>query len=148
MLEITGHFEEALNLLNGISDRAKDSNYILNQIVKTELRKNIRDNFKGQHDPDGNPWEKSKLSQTDKTGSPRNTLMRSLHGFETALADESYIQKGQSLEVFNLATPQTGKSNYYYMQGHNFGKWRFAGLSQQGLENIQNETINFILNGK
>lgn len=130
---------------------AENMPVILGKIGKKNLMGSIKRSFRQQRTPDGKTWEKSKLSQTDPTGSPRMTLIRSTALFQDMQNESNYLLNSYSeLEAYTSVQgkDKTGKdTGFFYGEFHNFGKWNFAGMDIQGLSAFENEVSEFILSG-
>lgn len=132
---------DATKLLFLIDSRAKDKSKVL-KIIAEELRDSTRRSFKEQKSPDDIPWEKSRLSQIDPTGSPRLTMIRSTNLYQDMQKDSNYRITGDSVEVH---TEMRSDDNFLYGAYHNENKWRFAGMDHQGRERTLDRTREYFL---
>src|SRR5688572_24592655 len=107
-ISINGNFDEFDKLLNDMLTNAGNINKFIATKGKDALKGSNKRSFRQQRTPLGEPWEKSKLSQTDPTGSPRLTLIRSTEGYQQSQDDTNYIMKGDTLEEYNLAKSDDG----------------------------------------
>lgn len=145
MIHVYIDSSEADALMGSMLVNSENFAKILGEIAKKSVKESIKESFKLQQRPDGTPWIKSKLSQTDPTGSPRKTLLRSTALYQDMQDDENYQVYGDILEV---STSVTSDKGFLYGAYHNSevkGNWKFAGLNNRNLDIMQENIIEFIL---
>jgi hypothetical protein len=145
MIHVYIDSSEAKNLMGSMLVNSQNIAKILGEYARKRTKESIKESFKLQQRPDGTPWKKSKLSQTDPTGSPRKTLLRSTELYQDMQDDANYQVYGDILEV---STSVTSEKGFLYGAYHNSevkGNWQFAGLNDKNLNALQEDIIEFIL---
>lgn len=144
MIYFKTDFTEAFDLTNLMIQNINTLNQVLESKGKERLKASNKASFKEQRSPDGEVWEKSKLSQIDPTGSPRLTMIRSTNLIQDTQNDSNYVMNGESLQEFTNAQSEKG---FIYGQYWNEKKWTFAGFDIENIKGFQEDIINHVLKG-
>lgn len=148
---LEGDFEKAERILSSMFINASNYPVILGRYGRKNLKESIKRSFRQQRTPDGQAWEKSRLSQTDPTGSPRLTMIRSTALFQDMQTDSNYLlEPYNELGAYTSVQAETKdgkKTGFFYGEFHNFGKWNFAGMDIESIDNMTEQVSDFILSG-
>lgn len=144
MITFTSDFSDAFNFTNLMIQNINSLNEVLANQGKERLKAGNKSAFKEQRSPDGDIWEKSKLSQTDLTGSPRLTMIRSTTLFQDTQNDSNYVMNGDLLQEFSNAQSEKG---FLYGAYWNEKKWTFAGFDIENIKGFQEDIINHVFKG-
>lgn len=152
MITLSGDFDGANKFIGAIMENVSRSNEFLATKGRERLKDSNKNSFRQQRTPAGDPWEISKLSQTDPTGSPRKTMIRSTNLFQDTQDNSNYAMNGYTLEQYTKAQSPKG---FLYGYFHNTkdnrkgsGRWWFAGMDKDNLSLLTDEFVDYIFSGK
>ncbi len=144
MITFKSDFSDAFNFTNLMIQNINSLNEVLANQGKERLKASNKNSFKQQRSPDGDIWEKSKLSQIDPAGSPRLTMIRSTNLIQDTQNDSNYVMNGDSLQEFSNAQSEKG---FLYGSYWNEKKWTFAGFDIENIKGFQEDIINHVFKG-
>ncbi len=138
----------ARNVIKEIEANSQNNDRIFKQGVIPEVKFEFSQNLKLQRTPKLKPYPKSRLSQTDPTGSPRLTLIRSTAFYQDTQDNSNYQVSGNTLNVYSSVRNKEGELYGQRLNSYKNKQWQVYGITDEGINAIRKNIQGLVLYGK